>query len=103
MSAVQYIIRSIFYTNLPSITMQKQETQGHGAEHNLGHARHCFDYLRQSIMCAGDVSYESAIVLPDGKLIDGVDGWGDWHMCRNWDTIWEYAVQHRGQNFSGIV
>ncbi|OCT46843.1 hypothetical protein CLCR_02190 [Cladophialophora carrionii] len=83
--------------------VQKQEAQGHAGAHLLGHARHCFDYLRQSIMCAGDVSYESAIVLPDGRLIDGVDGWGDWHMCRSWDTIWDYAVQHRGQNFSGIV
>ncbi|KIX97048.1 uncharacterized protein Z520_07162 [Fonsecaea multimorphosa CBS 102226] len=99
-----YIIRSIFYDNLSGSQRQEHEAQGLAAHHHLlGHARHCFDYLRQSIMCAGDVSYESAIVLPSGKLVNGVDGWGDWHLCRNWDTIWQYAVQHRGQNFSGIV
>lgn len=35
---------------------------------------HCFDYLRQSIMCCGDVALEGEqTTFPEG--FDGSDGW----------------------------
>lgn len=39
---------------------------------------HCFDYLRQSIMCCGDVALEGEqTTFPPG--FDGSDGWDAVH------------------------
>lgn len=43
------------------------------------HAEHCFDYLRQGILCAGDSTLEGPD--PEGTLL----GYGFSHMCRQWD------------------
>ncbi|KAK4031471.1 hypothetical protein C8A01DRAFT_51454 [Parachaetomium inaequale] len=44
------------------------------------HAEHCFDYLRQGIICAGDSTLEG----PDlGK--SSLSGNGVVHQCRAWD------------------
>lgn len=44
------------------------------------HAEHCFDYLRQGIICAGDSTLEG----PDlGK--SSLSGNGVVHRCRAWD------------------
>ncbi|CAK1364947.1 hypothetical protein CB0940_08584 [Cercospora beticola] len=62
------------------------------------HMEHCFDYLRQGIMCAGDMSLEGVIVSEeenDGMLRRSgsrvVDGWGMKHQCKSWDAIMEYV------------
>ena len=55
---------------------------------------HCFDYLRQGIMCAGDMSLEGVIVSEEKE--DGmqrrsgsrvVDGWGMKHECKSWVSL----------------
>ncbi|RYN24796.1 hypothetical protein AA0117_g7693 [Alternaria alternata] len=55
------------------------------------HVNHCFDYLRQAVMCAGDLSLEHSVV-PDEF---GFNGWGTSHQCAGWDAMWDIAVQHR--------
>ncbi|EOA80766.1 uncharacterized protein SETTUDRAFT_44662 [Exserohilum turcica Et28A] len=55
------------------------------------HVDHCFDYLRQAIMCAGDLSLEHSVV-PDEF---GFNGWGTAHACADWGAMWELAVEHR--------
>jgi hypothetical protein len=43
------------------------------------HLGHCFDYLREAIMRAGDTSLEKAQTAgaaSDGSAIGNVDGWG---------------------------
>ncbi|KIW07554.1 hypothetical protein, variant [Verruconis gallopava] len=57
------------------------------------HLHHCFDYLRQTIMCGGDMSVEWPRDEPDGRRF-AVDGWGIPHECKNWDTIMEYMDQN---------
>lgn len=47
------------------------------------HVEHCFDYLRQSLMCYGDLTLEWPRTEPDGTR-EAVDGWGIEHQCRNW-------------------
>ncbi|KAI1822492.1 hypothetical protein F4861DRAFT_514120 [Xylaria intraflava] len=47
------------------------------------HSAHCFDYLRQSIMCAGDTNLE-------GKTADG-PGWGSRHVCVDYDALLSWA------------
>ena len=47
------------------------------------HVHHCFDYLRQTIMCAGDMSMEWPRTEADGRRV-AVDGWGIPHTCKSW-------------------
>lgn len=76
-------------------------------KHGVEHLPHCFDYLRQAIMCSGDTSLEEAIVVPGlqsgGLPTRNVDGWGVTHLCRNWEALWEFATNHRYRNSSGII
>jgi hypothetical protein len=54
--------------------------------HDLDHAshmNHCFDYLRQTIACGGDMSMEWPRTEPDGRRF-AVDGWGIPHECKSW-------------------
>jgi hypothetical protein len=60
------------------------------------HIAHCFDYLRQGILCAGDSTLEGN----NSAKYPGVEiPWGTAHRCLNWDalrnwaderTIWEF-------------
>lgn len=55
------------------------------------HMDHCFDYLRQGIMCAGDTTLE----WPKEGSKGVVDGWGVTHQCRDWDDIVEFVGKHQ--------
>lgn len=59
--------------------------------HGLWHIAHCFDYLRQALQCAGDLSLESPIEMNEDGL---VVGWNNPHECRNWDAMWNYVETH---------
>jgi hypothetical protein len=79
------------------------ETEGgmhHGKRNvfaNESHVDHCFDYLRQAIMCAGDLSLEHSVV-PDEF---GFNGWGTAHQCADWETMWDIATQRRYDQSTG--
>jgi hypothetical protein len=53
------------------------------------HVAHCFDYLRQSIMCCGDLSLEKAVIGEDGKIMHSTNGWNVEHRCKAWDEVFE--------------
>jgi hypothetical protein len=54
------------------------------------HVQHCFDYLRQSIMCSGDVALEGAeTTFPDDER-GGSDGWDAKHVCRRYSEVFDY-------------
>jgi hypothetical protein len=46
------------------------------------HSTHCFDYLRQSIMCAADTSLEGKTDEP---------GWNSKHVCKDWGEVQKWA------------
>ncbi|KAI1181946.1 hypothetical protein F5B17DRAFT_227119 [Nemania serpens] len=50
------------------------------------HSAHCFDYLRQSIMCAADTNLE-------GETEAG-PGWGSDHTCADYDAVLAWANEH---------
>ncbi|KAI3329580.1 hypothetical protein F4824DRAFT_506026 [Ustulina deusta] len=50
------------------------------------HSAHCFDYLRQSIMCAADTNLE-------GDTEAG-PGWGSDHQCTDYDALLAWANEH---------
>lgn len=79
----------------------------HDKLHGLDHVTHCFDYLRQAIMCSGDTTLEESTIVP-GLDVGGIptrntDGWGMTHLCRDWEIIWEFARDHSYRNASGII
>ncbi|KAI1408817.1 hypothetical protein F5Y13DRAFT_194066 [Hypoxylon sp. FL1857] len=61
------------------------------------HLNHCFDYLRQGIMCCGDVALEGEqTTFPEG--FDGSDGWDAKHVCKNYDEVYEYLEKNRADD-----
>ncbi|KAF4836122.1 Oxidase ustYa [Colletotrichum siamense] len=60
---------------------------------NTTHLSHCWDYLRQSIMCSGDTTLEW---LPPKGV--GSTGWGYQHTCRDYEALYIYAEQHRSSD-----
>lgn len=60
-------------------------------EHH-GHIDHCFRYLRQSIMCCGDVALEGQD--PDNPD-PGTDGTGAAHLCKDYGQIISWAEARR--------
>jgi hypothetical protein len=60
------------------------------------HLEHCLDFLRQGIMCAGDLSIEVPKRLHDPTKTPPfhVDGWGTKHLCRSWPAMMEWIEQN---------
>ena len=61
------------------------------------HVGHCFEYLRQSIMCCGDVALEGAeTTFPPGQ--GGSDGWDAKHVCKDYRQVYDYLEANRANN-----
>jgi hypothetical protein len=61
------------------------------------HIEHCFDFLRQALMCHADLALEPW-VEDDGitRRPTGSTGWGTLHQCRRWDKVLEWVEGHHG-------
>ncbi|KIM96901.1 hypothetical protein OIDMADRAFT_32797 [Oidiodendron maius Zn] len=73
-----------------------------------GHSSHCFDYLRESIICAADSALEPFRSPFDGGTQgNGVDGFGTVHQCRDFKQLFEwgekfrYSDGHDAEKFEG--
>ncbi|KAK2031607.1 hypothetical protein LX32DRAFT_671527 [Colletotrichum zoysiae] len=66
--------------------------RGSNATKAAGHVDHCIEVLRQATICRGDM----ALLRPDvrGRSYTGYDGWGNEHMCRDWDAIQQIVKEH---------
>jgi hypothetical protein len=58
-------------------------TSGHKLEEDHHwHMIHCFDYMRQAIMCSADMALEGLeTTFPDHN--GGSDGWDSKHVCKD--------------------
>lgn len=60
------------------------------------HIFHCFDYLRQAVMCHGDTALEGAdeygVAEGTDVMSHGTYGIGTTHLCKDWDALYEYAA-----------
>lgn len=65
----------------------------HQSHNHPGRPDHCFDYLRQVLMCNLDLTYESARVDLDGKR-RVADGWGTVHQCKDWSAINHWMLEN---------
>lgn len=63
-------------------------------EDPVTHLNHCFDYLRQAIMCHGDTALEGRQTT-FGPDVGGSDGWNVRHVCKPWDKIHDWLEEHR--------
>ncbi|KAL9032285.1 MAG: hypothetical protein Q9214_008030, partial [Letrouitia sp. 1 TL-2023] len=69
--------------------------------HSTAHMKHCFDYLRQALMCAADLTLEPLRSPREGSM-PGVNGWGVGHICRDWEGVREWTEKRRATGQSGI-
>ncbi|KAI0868266.1 hypothetical protein GGS24DRAFT_482894 [Hypoxylon argillaceum] len=84
-------IHQSFYTILHT-------TPGEAADlHDFPHIRHCFDYIRQGLMCSADTSLE-----PVDMVLGGVTGWNSTHICRDFSSVAQWAEDHRTNNLRGF-
>ncbi|KAK1856289.1 hypothetical protein CCHR01_01037 [Colletotrichum chrysophilum] len=60
-----------------------------------GHLDHCFDYLRQSLMCFADPTLEESPVHKE-------PGWNATHACNDWDRLFDWAKTNRYDDAVGI-
>ncbi|KAH7336727.1 hypothetical protein BKA65DRAFT_479602 [Rhexocercosporidium sp. MPI-PUGE-AT-0058] len=73
----------------------------HGVETQadvVKHMEHCFDYLRQSIMCCGDTALEGQSTLFTEA---GTSGEDSHHMCKNYEQLLTLAETHRASDQRG--
>ncbi|KAG9239633.1 hypothetical protein BJ875DRAFT_85516 [Amylocarpus encephaloides] len=71
-----------------------------------GHEYHCLDYIRQSILCAGDTTLDHADIEynADGSEREyGFTGANATHRCRDWDAIRRVLIDKRFDNKTGIL
>ncbi|KAI1811879.1 hypothetical protein GGS20DRAFT_592426 [Poronia punctata] len=58
------------------------------------HMIHCFDYMRQAIMCSADMALEGLeTTSPDHN--GGSDGWDSKHVCKDWSQVKSYLENVR--------
>jgi len=60
-------------------------------EEETWHVGHCFDYLRQSLMCCGDVALEGQqTTFPGDPTQSGSDGFDAKHVCKDYGEVFEH-------------
>lgn len=58
------------------------------------HMIHCFDYMRQAIMCSADMALEGLeTTFPDHN--GGSDGWDSKHICKDYGAVRSYLESVR--------
>lgn len=60
-------------------------------DHGLWHIKHCFNYVRHGLQCAGDTTIEIPTLF-NGHTV--FLGWNTTHQCRNYETVWDYTLRH---------
>ncbi|KAI1345564.1 hypothetical protein F5Y01DRAFT_320652 [Xylaria sp. FL0043] len=55
-----------------------------------GHIWHCWDYLRQAIICHGDTTLEWAHQGDPGS-----NGWGYEHKCNDDEAVFSWTEEHK--------
>lgn len=58
----------------------------------MWHIRHCFEYLKNSLTCCADTALEGQKSDTDEPA---TDGFGAYHVCRDYDSVYDWAKEHR--------
>ncbi|KAK4134666.1 hypothetical protein BT67DRAFT_379503 [Trichocladium antarcticum] len=88
-----HCLHAILQTVAAYASSQPGRAPGDGA----WHVAHCVDYLRQAIVCAGDVALEGQqTTFPPGVV--GSDGWDARHVCRDWGQVRAHLERNRADD-----
>ncbi|KAE9369811.1 hypothetical protein N431DRAFT_53420 [Stipitochalara longipes BDJ] len=90
------IRETLFITKLAINHTNAEKIEEDLIEPSMMHVYHCFDYIRQALMCAGDLTLEWPRTEKDGRRF-AVDGWGVSHQCKSWEAISDYMALNRKQ------
>ncbi|KAL1640934.1 hypothetical protein SLS58_006550 [Diplodia intermedia] len=92
-------IRSAWFAVLergPEVLDDPSGVPGHpSTKKALGpHITHCFDFIRQALVCFADATLEP-FLEEDGVTLQprGSSGWGVTHQCRNFDALVDWAQE----------
>lgn len=66
---------------------------GEGRIQHAQHVEHCFDYIRQVLMCHADLGLEHRRHEGEGIDNDSTDGWGALHQCRDWNAVVQFVEE----------
>lgn len=58
------------------------------------HTRHCFNLMRQAVLCASDTTLDPLDTVDGGQLV-GADGVGVVHECRDWEKVYEFVISNQ--------
>ncbi|ETS75355.1 hypothetical protein PFICI_12299 [Pestalotiopsis fici W106-1] len=58
----------------------------------MWHVSHCFEYLKNSLTCCADTALEGQKSDTDEPA---TDGFGAYHVCRDFETVFDFARKHR--------
>lgn len=76
-----------------------------GRQPYLEHIRHCFEYLRLTLMCHGDTTLEGVNDVTPAFHDDhgGAPKAGARRVCKNYDQVYTWAQDHRRDETTGIL
>ncbi|KAI0381222.1 hypothetical protein F5Y04DRAFT_281196 [Hypomontagnella monticulosa] len=82
-AGIANILRMAFFASLDG-TLEEMGDEGQEANHRTSHhhIRHCFEYLRQSLICLADSNLEEL-----NYTTRGVSGWQTERTCRNFEKL----------------
>lgn len=84
------MLRVGYYAALNGNLADMQHVHDHNKRPDPHHLRHCFDYLRQSLMCSVDTNLE-----PVDFELGGVTGWEFRRTCRDFERVKGWAEEWR--------
>ncbi|KAL3417365.1 hypothetical protein PVAG01_11365 [Phlyctema vagabunda] len=94
-------IMSAYVTLSKNETMRQQDPYFDELNLKAFHIDHCFDYLRQSLMCCGDTALEGKGESFPPEII-GIDGWGGKHVCKSYDEIFTWTEDNRAVDYQHL-
>ncbi|CZT08288.1 hypothetical protein WAI453_007338 [Rhynchosporium graminicola] len=92
-----HALHCLYYTVDTYHQLVVNKSFGFGGERNDYHAGHCFEYLRNQIMCMSDMTLEGSESVLD------TTGMGQAHMCRNRDEAVKWIEDRRVDDIQSIV
>lgn len=89
----------LYYTmdSYHQLSLTKGEKYGFDGAENHFHAAHCFEYLRNQILCMADMTLEGSVSAIDNT------GEGQAHVCRNREEAIEWIEARRVDDIQSII
>ena len=95
LGTMQNMLRAGYYAALNGHLADMQHIHDHNKRPDPHHLRHCFDYLRQSLICMADTNLE-----PVDRDLGGVTGWEFERTCRDFEKVKAWANRWHSWDFS---